>query len=90
MATLTTQSIGVIGTQIAASQFQANQVRATEVAQLAAVQRQNHPSAIKSSTKASEDKKRSVDPDAVEGAFPSQETAGDGASAGTHKLNKTA
>jgi hypothetical protein len=90
MATLTTQSIGVIGTQIAASQFQANQVRATEVAQLAAVQRQNHPSATKSSNKASEDKKRSVDPDAVEGAFASQETAGDGASSGTNKLNKTA
>ncbi len=90
MATLTTQSIGVIATQIAASQFQANQVRATEVAQVAAVQRQNQPGATKSSTKASEDKKRSVDPDVVEGAFAGQEVTGNGSSDATHKLDKTA
>jgi hypothetical protein len=85
MATLTTQSIGVVGAQIAASQFQANQVRATEVAQVAAVQRQNQPNASKSSTKVKEDKQRSVDPDVVEGAFAAQESTD-----ATHKLDKTA
>ena len=90
MATLTTQSIGVVGTQIYASQFQANQVRATEVAQAAGVLNKTQAEALKNPTKVREDKKRGADSERVEGTFADQEIADSDVSQGTHRLNKTA
>ena len=71
-----TQSIGVVGAQVLNSQFAANQVRATEVAQQAGIQaRDNKARASQSATTASaNDKERSIDQDGrVEGAFADQE-----------------
>lgn len=71
-----TQSIGVVGAQVLNSQFAANQVRATQVAQQAGVQaRDNKARASQSATKVStNDKERSIDQDGrVEGAFADQE-----------------
>ncbi|MEY4668275.1 MAG: hypothetical protein RL518_974 [Pseudomonadota bacterium] len=71
-----TQSIGVVGAQVLNSQFAANQVRATEVAQQAGIQaRDNKARASQSATKVStNDKERSIDQEGrVEGAFADQE-----------------
>ncbi len=71
-----TQSMGVVGAQLLNSQFAANQVRATEVAQQAGIQaRDNKSRASQSATKVStNDKERSIDQDGrVEGAFADQE-----------------
>lgn len=95
MATLVTQSIGVVATQIMNSQFPANQVRATQIAQQAGVQaRENHARASRSATTVSNDKDRSIDQEGrVEGAFADQETEGNGSHDGkapVHRLNRTA
>lgn len=71
-----TQSIGVVGAQVLNSQFAANQVRATQVAQQARVQaRDNKARASQSATTVSaNDKERSIDQEGrVEGAFADQE-----------------
>jgi len=76
MDTRITQSIGVIGGQVLNSQFAANQVRATQVAQQAGVQaRDNKARASQSATTVSvRDKDRSIDQEGrVEGAFGDQE-----------------
>ena len=71
-----TQSIGVVGAQVLNSQFAANQVRATQVAQQAGVHaRDNKARASQSATTVSaNDKERSIDQEGrVEGAFADQE-----------------
>ena len=94
MASLTTQSIGVVST-VTAAQFPAVQVRASQVAQQAGVQaRQNQARASQSATTAVDDKNRSIDQDGrVEGAFADQEINENGSHDGkapVQRLNRTA
>ena len=90
-----TQSIGVVGAQVLNSQFAANQVRATQVAQQAGIQaRDNKARASQSATTVStNDKERSIDQDGrVEGAFADQEI-NDGSHVGktpVQRLNRVA
>jgi hypothetical protein len=95
MASLTTQSIGVISAQVAAAQLPLTQVRASQLAQQAGVQaRENQARANRSATTAGKDKERSIDQEGrVEGAFAAQEISDNDAHDGktpTPRLNKTA
>lgn len=75
MASLTTQSIGVVASQIASSHLPGHAGRGAEATQQAGIQaRLNRARALKNATTAGDDKSRSIDQESrVEGVFADQE-----------------
>lgn len=75
MPTLTTQSIGVVGSHITANQYPAAKARETEASTQSGVQRaQNQARAVSSATKVQGDKARSIQEEKrAEGTFADHE-----------------
>ena len=95
MASLTTQSIGVVSAQIASSHLPGHTGQGAEAARQAGVQaRLNRARALKNATNTTDDKTKSIDQDGrVEGIFADQEISdGDLTESSTtgRRLNKTA